>query len=260
MPYQQVNDVSLYYEISGEGEPVVLLHGLGSSCRDWERQVPVFAQQYRVIVCDVRGHGRSGKPPGPYSVPQFTTDVTELLQKLDVTAAHILGLSMGGMIAFQLVVDQPQLVKSMVIVNSGPELVPRTWKERLAIWQRLLISNLMGPKKMGEVISQRLFPEPQQTEMAQTMASRWAENDKAAYLASTKALIGWSVSAHLARITCPTLVIAADQDYTPIALKEAYVKQIPNAHLHVIENSRHATPMDQTEVFNTAVLQFWAGL
>lgn len=260
MPYQQVRDMAMYYEIAGEGEPVLLLHGLGSSLRDWERQIPIFAERYQVIVCDVRGHGRSQKPPGPYSVPQFTADVTGLLHHLQIKSAHILGLSMGGMIAFQLAVDEPQLVKSLVIVNSGPELVPRTWQEHLAIWQRLLISRLMGPQKMGEVISQRLFPDPQQADMQQTMALRWAENDKAAYLAATKALIGWGVTQYLAQIDCPTLVITADQDYTPVAAKEAYVQQMPQARLQVIANSRHATPIDQAERFNTAVLQFWAGL
>lgn len=258
MPHQQVNNISLYYEVTGEGEPVLLLHGLGSSLRDWERQVPVFAEEYQVIACDVRGHGRSSKPRGPYSIPQFTADVAALLHHLQIESVHVLGLSMGGMIAFQMAVDNPQLVRSLIIVNSGPELVPRTWQEHLAVWQRLLISRLMGPQKMGEVISQRLFPNPDQADMRQTMAQRWADNDKAAYLASTKALIGWSVSAHLPRITCPTLAITADQDYTPVAIKEAYVKQMPNARLHIIENSRHATPIDQSEVFNTAVLQFWA--
>ena len=260
MPHQQVNGVSLYYEVMGAGEPVLLLHGLGSSLRDWERQLPVFVEHYQVIACDVRGHGRSSKPTGPYSVPQFTADIIALLHHLHVESAHVLGLSMGGMIAFQLAVDAPQLVKSLVIVNSGPELVPTTRQEHLAVWQRLLISRLMGPKKMGEVISQRLFPNPDQTEMRQTMASRWAENDKAAYLAATKALIGWSVTAQLPQIICPTLIITADQDYTPIAAKEAYMKQIAKAQLLVIENSRHATPIDQSERFNTAVLQFWATL
>ena len=260
MPQLKLSDLSIYYEVNGEGEPILLLHGLGSSLRDWEQQIPVFAQHYQVIACDVRGHGRSSKPPGPYSIPQFTADVVELLRHLQVQDAHILGLSMGGMIAFQMAVDNPQFVKSMVIVNSGPEIVPRTWQDHLNVWQRLLISRLMGPRKMGEVISQRIFPETHQADMRQTMASRWAENNKAAYLAATKALIGWSVAEHLPRISCPTLVITADQDYTPISAKEAYVQQMPKARLHIIKNSRHATPIDQTELFNTAVLQFWAKL
>jgi pimeloyl-ACP methyl ester carboxylesterase len=257
MPELKVRDISMHYEMSGEGEPVVLLHGLGSSVRDWERQVPIFAQRYQVITCDIRGHGRSSKPPGPYSVAQFTADVTELLHQLQVASAHILGMSMGGMIAFQMAVDYPQLLKSMVLVNSGPELVPRTWAEKFAIWQRFVITRLMGMRKMGEVLGQRLFPDPGQAEMAQTMADRWAENDKRAYLAATKALVGWSVVKHLGSIDCPTLVISADQDYTPISAKEAYVQQMPNAHLQVIQNSRHVTPIDQADVFNTAVLQFW---
>jgi len=98
MPTARVNDIELYYETAGEGEPLLLLHGLGSSVRDWERQIPEMAKSYRVIACDVRGHGRSEKPPGPYSMSQFARDVAGLLRALDIPSVHICGLSIGGMI------------------------------------------------------------------------------------------------------------------------------------------------------------------
>ena len=83
------------------------------------------------------------------------------------------------------------------------------------------------------------------------------ENDPKAYKAATNALIGWSVRSQLGRIQCPVLVIGGDMDYTPVAHKAAYVRELPNARLHVVQNSRHATPIDQPEAFNTAVLQFF---
>ncbi|MCA9934300.1 MAG: alpha/beta fold hydrolase [Ardenticatenaceae bacterium] len=257
MPSIHVRDTTLYYETAGSGPPVLLLHGLGSSTRDWQLQVPVFAQTYEVVMVDVRGHGRSAKPRGPYSVPQFTADVVAFMEALHIAPVHMLGLSMGGMIAFQTAVDHPDLLRSMVIVNSYPELVPHSLSDYLTWYRRHAIVQLMGMKRMGQYLGKTLFPEPHQIELRQMIAQRWTENDKRAYMASTRALFGWSMAAHLGDIRCPTLIIAADMDYTPVAQKEAYTAKIPGARLVVIPNSRHATPIDQPELFNQTVLAFW---
>ncbi|MBK8900523.1 MAG: alpha/beta fold hydrolase [Anaerolineaceae bacterium] len=251
-----VNDISLYYDQLGEGEPLLLLHGLGSDGRSWEYQIEPCAKQYRVIVVDVRGHGRSAKPPGPYSVPQFASDIFALLDQLQVDQFHLAGLSMGGMIGFQMAVDQPERCKSLTIVNSGPELVPRSFREKWMIMQRRLILNLFSMDKIGAMIGGRLFPEPHQAEYKKKFIQQMSENDPQAYRATTNALIGWSVSDKLDRIQCPILIVSGDMDYTPVAFKEAYQRQLPTSRLHVIENSRHATPIDQPEAFNTAVLNF----
>lgn len=256
MPTINLENVSLYYEEQGAGEPLLLLHGLGSNGRSWEYQVEPFARQYRVIVPDVRGHGRSAKPAGPYSVSQFANDIFNLLDHLQIDRFHLVGLSMGGMIGFQMAVDRPERLKSMTIVNSGPELIPRGLKEKWQILQRRLITRFVSMAKIGEIIGGKLFPEPHQAAYKSQFIEQMSNNDPEAYKAATNALLGWSVSNKLARIQCPILVISADMDYTPVAFKEAYVRQLPTARLQVIENSRHATPIDQPEVFNTAVLQF----
>jgi len=173
---------------------------------------------------------------------------------------HVVGLSMGGMIAFQLVVDHPELVRSLVIVNSGPELVLRTWQQKLAIYQRFAIVRLFGMRKMGEMLSSRLLPEPKWAARRRLFIERWARNDKSAYLRATRALIGWSVSKHLPSIQQPTLVVTADRDYTPVAFKEAYAAQMPNARLAVIANARHMLPIELPGDFNQTVLSFLAGL
>src|SRR5947207_2466572 len=117
MPTIQANGVDLYYEVHGSGEPVLLIHGLGSSTRDWAPQVPALSQRFQVIAFDVRGHGRSAKPKQRYSVKLFAADTAALIRTLDIAPAHVIGISMGGMIAFQLAVEAPQLVRSLVIVN-----------------------------------------------------------------------------------------------------------------------------------------------
>ncbi len=260
MPLINLDDIELYYEIHGVGDPLLLIHGLGSSSRDWEMQVDVFAQNYQVITLDVRGHGKSGKPPGPYSIPLFTEDTAKLLKTLRVSPAHILGISLGGMIAFQLGVFFPEVVRSLIIVNSTPELIAHTLKDWLGIWQRLLIVRFLGMRKMGEVLGNRFFPNQDQEELRAIFVERWAENDKPAYLEAMKAVIGWSVTNRLGEIRCPTLVIGADGDYFPTAEKEVYVKRIPGAKLVVIEDSMHALPAEKPGEFNRTVIAFLSGL
>jgi 3-oxoadipate enol-lactonase len=92
--------------------------------------------------------------------------------------------------------------------------------------------------------------------LRQKMAERWAKNDKHAYLASFDAIVGWGVQERLSKVACPTLIVSADRDYTPVALKETYVKLLPDARLVVIADSRHATPLDQPERFNQTLLEF----
>lgn len=252
----QVNGIQMHYQVTGQGQPLVFIHGLGSSGRDWEFQVDHFYLDYQVVVFDVRGHGQSEKPPGPYSIPRFAQDTAALLRALDLGPAHVVGISMGGMIAFQLALEAPELVRSLAIVNSWPEMVVRTWRERLQIWQRALIVQMLGMRKMGEVLAGRLFPKPEQAPIREIFIERWAENDKRAYQDSMRALVGWSVSERIETITCPVLVVAADQDYTPVESKAAYTRRLPNAELVVIEDSRHATPAEHPQQFNQVLGAF----
>ena len=256
MPNMQIGEVELYYEIRGQGDPLLLIHGLGSSSRDWEYQIEPFSQNYQVVAMDVRGHGRSAKPPGPYSIPLFAADAAELIRALRLVPAHVVGISMGGMIGLQLAVDAPDLVRSLVVVNAGPEMIVRTWRERWQLLQRQLIVRVLGLRKMGEVLGGRLFPKPEQGDLRQLFAERWAENDPRAYREAMNALVGWSVTDWLEAIACPVLVVAADQDYTPVEAKAAYVQRLPRAELQIIADSRHATPVEHPEPFNQVLRDF----
>jgi pimeloyl-ACP methyl ester carboxylesterase len=260
MPRIQLKDIKIYYGVEGEGEPLLFLHGLGSSSAGWQLQRPVFAAHYQMITPDLRGHGRSDKPPEPYSMALFAADIVGLLDALGIPAVHVVGLSLGGMIGFQMAVDYPERVLSLTAVNSGPEVVPRTFKEKRAIWQRQLLVNLFSRERIAETIGGRLFPEPEQAELRQMAIESFAANDKAAYKAATGAILGWSVRDRLGEIDCPVLLIASDMDYTPVAAKEVYLAEIPGARLVVIEHSRHAVALDQPEAFNAAVGEFLASV
>jgi len=258
MPTTSVNGVELYYETHGDGPPVLLIHGLGSSTRDWEPQVAALATRFRVITFDVRGHGRSEKPRQRYSVKLFADDTAALIRALDVGPVHVIGISMGGMIAFQLAVDAPELVRSLVIVNSGPAMPIKTLSQRLMIWTRIAIVRVQGMRKMGEVLAQRLLPKPEHATIRAQFIARWAENDPVAYLSALKGLVNWSVMDALPRIERPVLVLTGDLDYTPVAFKQAYTAMMKHAELVVIDDARHFAPIERPEPFNAALLAFLA--
>jgi pimeloyl-ACP methyl ester carboxylesterase len=186
----------------------------------------------------------------------FAADVARLVETLGLEAVHVVGLSLGGMVAFQLAVDYPALVKSMVIINSGPEVVVRTWKDRWNVFVRRSIVRLLGMRKMGEVLAGRLFPKEEQAELRAVFVERWAENDPKSYMAALNAIVGWSVVEHLGAIKARTLVVAADQDYTPVASKEAYVRLMQDAELVVIEDARHAVTAERPREVNEVVMEF----
>jgi len=256
LPDIRINNITLHYETTGQGHPLLFLNGLGMSVGDWEGQAGYFSKDYQVITFDCRGQGASEKPPGPYSISLFCDDTVGLLRSVKAWPTHLVGLSMGGMIAFQLAVSHPELVRSMVIVNSGPELILRTLTQKLEFLKRRLIVRIFGMRRMSEILADCLFPEKGQEVLRREMARRWAKNDKNAYNNSLQALIGWSVSKYLGEIRCPTLVVSADRDYTPVSYKQSYVSRMPDAELVEISNSRHATPMDQPEIFNRIVSEF----
>ena len=259
MPILRTNDAELFYEEAGSGEPVLLLHGLGSSTLDWAPQIEALKGSYRVIAMDARGSGRSRdllKPGGPFRVAQFAADAASLLDSLGAAPAHIVGLSMGGMTAFQLAVDSPRSVRTLTIVNSGPELVPRTRNELRSFRLRRIISRVFGPKGMGKMLAKRLFPKPEQEDMRQLFRERMAANDKRAYIASQEAIIGWSVLDRIGGIDAPTLVVASDQDYVPVAVKEGWARRMKNAQVRVVADSRHALPIESPEKLNPLLSDF----
>lgn len=258
MAQLMVNGINLAYEVQGDGPALLFIHGLGSCLQDWEFQAAAFSQRYKVISFDLRGHGQSDKPAGPYSIKLFADDAAALLKALNVASAHVVGISMGGGVAFQLAVDHPELVTTLTIVNSGPEAVIKTFKEKFAIWMRKYVVRKKGMAKLAELIAPRIFPQPENKAIREAFAERLAKNDPTAYLHAIDALVGWSVLPRIGAIACPVLIIAADRDYTPVSFKQAYVGKMPNARLEVVADSHHALPMEKPAAFNAVLDKFLA--
>ncbi len=164
---------------------------------------------------DLRGHGRSDKPAGPYYIPMMAADLAGLFQALHLPSSHVVGLSLGGAVAFQFVLDYPSSVKSLTIVNSGPTLGGGTPEEaKQEIERRVGIVQQLGMQAMGEALSPALFPNPAHAALRETFVKRWAENDPKAYIEATRSILGFNVTDKLGEVKCPTLILASDQDYT----------------------------------------------
>jgi len=254
----RVGDIDLYYEMSGQGESLIFIHGLGSSSRDWEYQVAYFDDSFKTLVFDLRGHGRSDKPAGPYSMQLLAQDTAALIKELKLEPVYLVGISLGGMVALQLALDSPELVKSLVLVNTVSEVPVRTLKERFELKLRLTVAALLGMRYLGKLLAKRLFPKSSQQSIRELFVERWAENDPASYRAALQAVIGWSVTDKLDKLDIPLLVVAAEHDYIPLSAKASIVDLVKNAELLVIKDSRHGTPVDQPEVFNRALSDFLA--
>lgn len=256
MPYLSVNNVKLHYQIHGEGEPLLFIHGLGSSIQDWENQITYFSPSFKVITLDLRGHGKSDKPNMPYSVPLFARDVMQLIERLQLSKVHIVGHSLGGMIAFQLALDDSPHIQTLTVVNSAPEVVFPSFKVYFNFQLRHWIVKCFGVKLLSKMMAHKLFPEPSQEGLCEKFIQRWSQNDSKAYLNALKAFSGWSVMDRLHELNCPTLIITADQDYTSVSSKEAYARNIKFSEVVVIEKSHHMTIIDRPLPFNQALWNF----
>lgn len=258
MPYCTVDDVRLYYDETGAGPPLLFVHGLGSSGRDWAEQVAHFEQDYRVLRLDLRGHGRSGRPEGPYHMAEFAREVAVVLRRLDAAPAHVVGLSMGGMVALQLGADASEVVRSLTIVNSTADTRIHTWRDLWFYVSRRTAVQILGMRRVGQIIARRLFVEPHQEELRNEFIRRWAQNDKQGYIWSVDAIMGWSIVDRLSSIAVPTLLVAAEHDYTPVAEKNRIAAAMPSARLAMVEGARHALPVERPEAFNDILASFLA--
>lgn len=254
MPEVTVNDITLHYERTGGGPSVLLLHGLGSSSEDWENQVESLSDKYEMIVPDLRGHGRSSKPPGPYSIPQFSSDVATMLDELDVGSVRLVGISLGAMVGFQIVADRPDLVSRLIVVNALPEFETKHISQKIQLALRKVITRRLSMERIGDVLSKRLFPDEDMAQQRATMVERWARNDKVAYRAAFQAILDWAgVRSEMQTTMVPITVISSDLDYISPEDKQPYVDAMPTAEMVIMHDAHHAVPMERPHRFNVVL-------
>ena len=256
MALTTINGIDLDYADVGKGEVLVMLHGLGSTKKDWDRQIPVLSQKFRVIAPDFRAHGNSERVPKEQGVEIMTEDVFQLLNSLNIQKASFIGFSMGGAVCFEMAYSHPEIVNKLVIVNSGPDFNNAKDSGVDILAERTKIIKEQGFNSLAETISRGMFPEENQEAWRKEFLQRIIDNDEDAYLYTFGSLMNWGLDDKVSEISNPTLVIASDMDYTPVEYKKAYVDKMQNAKLVVIENSRHGIVLDQAEKLNRELLKF----
>jgi 3-oxoadipate enol-lactonase len=264
VPVIRLRDVDLYYEIHGRpGDvpprlpPVLLLHGLGSSGRDWPLQIPPFAAQGPVITVDLRGHGLSSRGRGRPSVERMADDLAALLQAVMQPPAHVIGLSLGGCVGLALAIRAPGHVRSLTLVNAFA-CRPRLGSHGLVrMLTRLALLAVAPMRTVAAHVARDMFPHPDQEETYRAVVESLSRNAKTAYAAALLSLVRFDARSGLRRVRCPTLIVAGDRDATvPMTAKQHLGREIPSARLLVVPDSGHATNIDQAEFFNRAVLDF----
>ena len=253
----RVEGARLYFQTCGRGRPLLLLHGLGSSGRDWEYQVPALKRAHRLVIPDLRGHGASERA-GAYTVHQFARDAWALVDQLGCDEVDVLGHSMGGAVAMQMALDRPGAIGKLVLSNTLPSFLTDTLVRRWQLWSRLLMMSWFGPRRLSEVMTRRLYPRPDQAALRAKVARRNARNDKNVYLETVRALTRWSIRDRIGELKLPVLVLAAEFDYFGQPETDEFVAGLPDGRLVKFPGTRHGLPLELPAEFNRAVLEFLA--
>jgi pimeloyl-ACP methyl ester carboxylesterase len=265
MPTIDTNGISLYYELHGSGQPVVLIPGLGYDGWMWHKMIPGLAERLQVISIDNRGSGQSAKPPGPYTAQMLAADVVGLLDAFDLPKAHIVGHSMGGFVAQALAIDYPDRVDRLVLSATnfgGPRHIPIT-PPAMAV-----LTDVSGDPverlRRGIVVSTAPgFAERNPQLIDDWLAYRVQHPiDPAGYQAQLAIGLGLLSEAaafenRLGGVAAPTLVLFGENDaVVPPGNAELLAAKLPNARIEILPNAGHFFPFEAPEEANRAITRF----
>jgi len=272
-----VDSIELYYEEHGRGDPLLLIMGLAADSTAWMFQVPDFAERHRTITFDNRGVGRSSKPPGPYTIHQMADDAAGLLDALRIARAHVLGVSMGGMIAQELALRHPERVRGLVLACTYPEPDVEVERQRefgmtqfggtvtasgemridLSALDPIMFFQHLLPRVFNQSFIDRELPRLMQLFSGALQYGFSME----AILGQVEAVMGHRATDRLHLIEAPTLVITGDADLliSP-ANSDVLARSIPGAKLVKVPGGSHGFNFETPEIFNRAVLDFLGGV
>jgi len=262
MPMVNINGCNIYYEINGQGDPLVLIMGLRRNVEWWYRQLPVLAQHFQVIVFDNRGAGRSDKPVMEYSMRLFAEDTAGLLDALGLKRAGILGYSMGGYIAQELALNHPAKVEKMILASTGcgGDRAVMMSPERLEKFQANagLKPEEIIRKDMDIYFSNKFVEQhPEKVEEFIEISLRHHQPADA-FLRQFDACLRHDTVDRLQRIRVPILIMTGDDD--PLVPPEnSYILKelIPHAELVVFPGGHHCVMIENADEYNQKVIDFF---
>lgn len=259
MPFATIDGSQFYYEITGNGPPLLLVTGLAGVASYWDPNVESLSKHFTVIRYDHRGTGRSVRSEQAYSIELLADDLLGLMDALEIEQASLVGHSTGGAIGQVLAARHPKRVARMVLYGSWATLCPQMM---LCMETRRLLLERYGPEAYHRASPIFLYP-------PRFVCDEWPrmERDIAASIAysTTSTILGARVEAvtsyqglgYLPQISAPTLVLVAKDDVlTPPSASEELARNIPGATLQVLSYGAHAVSVCEPETFNQAVLTF----
>ena len=250
----KLNGIEIEYQDGGRGSAVLLGHGYSATGRMWDGQRAALGDRYRIVSWDMRGHGHTESPPdaAQYSAALTVADMRTLLQHCGIEGAVVGGLSLGGYVSLAFYLAHPEMVRALVICDSGPGY--RNAEARAA-WNKRAHERAAELEAKGlEVLAGR------SREMREAMGHHASAQGLAHAARGMLAQEGSEVIDGLASIRVPTLVIVGDQDQPFLAPCEYMAKKIPGARLEVIPGAGHSSNLDQPAIFNRVVSDFLQNL
>jgi pimeloyl-ACP methyl ester carboxylesterase len=266
----EVNGASLWYEITGQGEPVLQIHGSGFGHFNFGPATPILSRRFQCIDYDQRGYGASDKPEQDYDLEVWADDAVGLLDALGIEKAHIHGTSMGGMVAIVVGGKYPERCASVVIncaaakLGTSGQLVFRNWID-------LIRMDGVGSRTLAELISwqclSRAYMETDAGKQGIDVIQQILRdaNEPRVMQAACQAMIDMDLRPWVKRITSPALVVGGDEDVMtpwdqgPAGAGQQWIADnLPNGGAYVIRGSNHSTIFDGTEEHCRAVADFFA--
>ncbi|GBE91436.1 alpha/beta fold hydrolase [Nostoc cycadae] len=262
MPKVHVNEIDIFYEVKGSGEPLLLIAGFMCDRSYWSLLLPHLVSHYQVIRFDNRGIGQSSIPNSPYSTQQMATDTSALLDVLGIKQAHIIGHSMGGQIAQELALLYPEKIKSLVLLASlakGNERfnqLVESWGDVATKIDLKLYEKLILPW----IFTDNFYAIPEMVDQLIEWVINYPFTPTAhGIYHQSRAIINHDTTDRMQNIHCPTLVMVGKQDIlTPVTFSQKLAQNIPLAELQVIEDGGHGFLIESTEVVTQAILNFLA--
>jgi 3-oxoadipate enol-lactonase len=250
LPFADRGPVRLYYESRGRGPAVLLVMGLGMTLTAWWRTVPVLSESFRVLAFDNRGIGRSASSALPYSVGDMADDAIAVLDAAGEDAAHVYGISLGGMVAQQVALRHPERLRALVLGATTPggshAIAPR--EPALSFFAR---AAAMGPEETVWASVPYIYAERTRRRHADRIAQDIARRlrfptDPVAYGRQLAAAVGHTTAGRLDRIAAPTLVVHGEEDpVVPADNARVIASCIPGAELRLWPNAGHFYPTDE---------------
>jgi pimeloyl-ACP methyl ester carboxylesterase len=259
MPVARLNGIERYYCESGSGEALLLINGIGGTSLGWEPLLPYLAARFRVIMSDNRGVGRSEAPPGPYTTRQMAEDAAALLSHLGVARAHVVGSSMGGMIAQELALAYPALVSRLILYGTyarARSTILDPWISFITQMAERLdpAANRVG--WLPWLYTPAFMADPERVEAALAWEDPYPAPPQG-ISAQAEAARRHDALDRLREISAPALVLVGAQDIvTPVYYARELAVAIPGARLQILERGGHSAIWEDPAAGASALLAF----